>query len=230
MNSPPSLPQPKNPLTVKKADEKNTTPDEKQESYLTTAILSWIISAAFFAMVVYLVWIHFDMRRRYQLLLNRTLTDPTVNPLSPSNIAGIRSVAPLTTFTKDPTLPSRPTPLPESPQSATCPERFSQDTLASASEAPPEKSTLEESEIYDLPDVEGDLDINFDKTDRLLENTNRIIAQATLEKERAKERVKEATSKTPEPEEIETVFELPETSDDELPEEGDDTKNWEGVE
>lgn len=63
--------------STKKTTSPNTTLSEKSESYLTTAIISWIISTALLAMVVYFLWIHFDMRRRYQELLNRTLTDST---------------------------------------------------------------------------------------------------------------------------------------------------------
>lgn len=216
---------------------KNTL-SEKSESYLTTAIISWIISTTLLAMMVYFLWIHFDMRRRYQELLTRTLTDSTdllsqsaagslSDKAKPSRFAKTAYTDSAPSLTKEPHSQTPKIPLSEAMLPATPLENQSEN--ASTSEEPPEKSTLAESEA-DSFEGQKDIQVHFDETDRLLENTNRIIAQSSHKSESAKDEKRQAPKLDEVTEELETVYELPETSDDEPPEDEDDTKNWEGIE
>ena len=119
-------------------------------------------------MVFYLAWIHLDLRRRYQALLDRTLLTPGL-PGSTEEVA------------KDASILGVPDML--SPE------------VASTAEEPPQKSTLVEldgdplknfqnTEALRADPDETDLRAEvFDDTASLLKNTNQVITQVPGEAE-----------------------------------------------
>lgn len=204
--SKPTVPAPKVPP---KEPSKEVT--SEVTSYLTTAIVSWIVSATFFATLIYLGWIHFDMRRRYQALLNRMLgnqSGQTGGMPSLGDFSHASPVAPLTSYLAEP-----PEDLPQPPV------KQSQIDAPPTPPSPKASSTVSDS-------VTSEISETVSAIDKSLEESTSI------------EPGKEVSVRTEQPiinqvretEEIETVYELPETSDDEAFEgDEDDDDNWEGV-
>ena len=196
---------------AKPAPKKEETPpqtgsDEGTESYLTAAIILGIVSAGLFAMVVYLIWIHLELRRRYQALLDRVLTDSATD-LSKGDLAELLA----------PGLANSPGKGGETAPWTASSEDHQEN--ASTSEEPSKKSTLVES-AEDAANAKESKP-NLDGMDSLLQNTNQAIAQVPGEAEL------EAVDPRKKDEEPETVYGLPETSDEESPEESDDDNDIE---
>jgi hypothetical protein len=253
---PPDTPpaQKEDPPTTPKANEKPTE-TETGDSYLTTAIVSWIVSAALFGLLLYLGWIHLDTRRRYQALLDKTLSTRSGDLLPLSQHVETTPHDPIEPL--PPAGPSETKPeVPEIPAPIPMPEPVEP---ASPSEEPPETSTSIESEEeewsedlepesdeddeawgeYDEEEEEpeeeaeeneeeDDADFSnlMDATERLLQNTNLAIAEAS-EAERRRLAAEEGLEE--DEDQPETVYGLPDTAGGEPIEDDDESEEEKGI-